>query len=83
MTTNSDSISDSEQRRLTLTENVDGWWTACGERAGVITQGETRADAVHANKITAREYLKVLADERAFDREPGDHAADPTQCHLK
>ncbi|HET7323055.1 MAG TPA: type II toxin-antitoxin system HicB family antitoxin [Halococcus sp.] len=37
-----------EQRRITLTENPDGWWTAREETVGLTTQGETRDDALDA-----------------------------------
>ena len=37
-----------EQRRITLTENDDGWWTAHEETVGLTTQGETRDDALDA-----------------------------------
>lgn len=37
-----------EQRRITLTQNPDGWWTAHEETVGLTTQGETRDDALDA-----------------------------------
>ena len=37
-----------EQRRITLTENPDGWGTAHEETVGLTAQGETRDDALNA-----------------------------------
>lgn len=37
-----------EPRRITLTKNDDGWWTAREETVGLTTQGETRDDALDA-----------------------------------
>lgn len=35
------------QRRITLTENDDGWWTAREETIGLTTQGESRDEALN------------------------------------
>lgn len=55
-----------EQRRITLTENPDGWWTAHEETAGFTTQGETRNDALDA----LDEVLEAV--ERDASRPPTD-----------
>lgn len=34
------------QRRITLTENDDGWWTAREETIGLTTQGKTHDQAL-------------------------------------
>ncbi|KYH24226.1 hypothetical protein HAPAU_36970 [Halalkalicoccus paucihalophilus] len=34
------------QRKITLTQDDDGWWTAREETIGLTTQGETRDDAL-------------------------------------
>ena len=37
-----------EQRRTTLTENDDGWWTAHDDERGLTAQGETRDGALES-----------------------------------
>lgn len=37
-----------EQRRITLTESDDGWWTAQEEPAGLTARGETKKAALDA-----------------------------------
>ena len=37
-----------EQRRITLTENDDGWWTAHDDERGLTAQGETRDGALES-----------------------------------
>lgn len=34
------------QRKITLTQEDDGWWVAREETIGLTTQGETRNDAL-------------------------------------
>ena len=56
-----------EQRRITLTENPDGWWTAHEETVGLTTQGETRDDALD-------EVLEAVE---------GDEGRSPTDDELR
>jgi predicted RNase H-like HicB family nuclease len=55
-----------DQRRITVTENPDGWWTAHEETVGLTAQGETRDDALDA----LDEVLEAV--EGAEGRSPTD-----------
>lgn len=48
MSTGSSANHDPPQTKITLTQNDDGWWTACDETHGLTTQGETRDAALTA-----------------------------------
>ena len=59
-----------EQRRITLTENPDGWWTAHEETVGLTAQGETRDDTLDA----LDEVLEAVE---------GDEGRSPTNDELR
>jgi len=58
-----------EQRRITLDENADGWWTAREREIGVTTQGETREEAL-ANLDEAIEGALAALDSDSPAPEP-------------
>jgi len=55
-----------EQRRITLTESEDGWWTAHDDRAGLTAEGETREEALEALDVV----IEAVEDDGG--REPTD-----------
>jgi predicted RNase H-like HicB family nuclease len=64
-------------RRITLTENDDGWWTARDETIGLTTQGETREAAL----ASLDEVINAVENDSG--REPTDEelrewGIDPT-----
>lgn len=54
-----------ELRRIRLTENPDGWWTAYDEETEAVSQGPTREEALE----NLDEAVK-LAENEDFGREP-------------
>jgi predicted RNase H-like HicB family nuclease len=60
-----------ELRRITLTENPDGWWTAYDEEAEAVSQGPTREEALE----NLDEAVKLVEDE--------DYGREPTEEELR
>lgn len=59
-----------DQRRITLTENEDGWWTAHDDTAGLTAEAETRDEA-----------LAALDD--VIEAVEGDGGHEPTDDELR
>ncbi|MFB6113607.1 MAG: type II toxin-antitoxin system HicB family antitoxin [Halodesulfurarchaeum sp.] len=61
---------DETARRITLTENPDGWWTARDTKAEVTAEGET-----------AQEALEAIQDVRAAAH--GEAGHEPTDEEIR
>lgn len=64
------------QRKITLTQADDGWWTAREETIGLTTQGETRDEAL-ASLDAVIAAIESDAGRAPTDEELRDAGLDP------
>lgn len=71
-----------EQRRITLTENNDGWWTAHDDERGLTAEGETREGALESLDAVV-EAVEDDGGRPPTDDELREAGIDPEENHRR